>query len=47
MRPEAAERRLAWALLAPALAVTGGVALFPLAWSVWESLHRHDLRLPA
>jgi ABC-type sugar transport system permease subunit len=23
-----------------------GVALFPLAWTVWESLHRHDLRMP-
>ena len=41
-----AERRAAWALLAPALAATSGIALFPLAWTVWESLHRHDLRLP-
>ena len=22
------------------------VALFPLAWTVWESLHLHDLRMP-
>jgi ABC-type sugar transport system permease subunit len=43
---EVSERRLARALLAPALALTGGIALVPLAWTVWESLHRHDLRLP-
>jgi ABC-type sugar transport system permease subunit len=40
------DRRLAWLLVAPALAVTAAVALFPLGWTVWESLHRHDLRLP-
>lgn len=40
------ERRLAWALVAPALAVTAAVALFPLVWTVWESLHQHDLRMP-
>lgn len=40
------ERRLAWALVAPALIVTAAVALFPLGWTVWESLHQHDLRMP-
>lgn len=40
------ERRLAWAFVAPALGTIVLVALFPLAWTVWESLHRHDLRLP-
>lgn len=40
------ERRLAWALLSPALAVLAAVAVFPLGWTVWESLHRHDLRMP-
>jgi ABC-type sugar transport system permease subunit len=40
------ERRLAWLLLAPALGVIVVVALFPLGWTVWESLHRHDLRMP-
>lgn len=40
------ERQLAWALLAPALAALAAVAVFPLIWTVWESLHRHDLRLP-
>jgi ABC-type sugar transport system permease subunit len=40
------ERRLAWTLVAPALAVTAAVALFPLGWTIWESLHQHDLRMP-
>jgi ABC-type sugar transport system permease subunit len=40
------ERRLAWMLVAPALAVTAAVALFPLGWTAWESLHQHDLRMP-
>ena len=38
--------RLAWMLVTPALAVTAAVALFPLGWTVWESLHLHDLRMP-
>jgi ABC-type sugar transport system permease subunit len=41
-----ADRRAAWGFVAPALATVAGVAVFPLAWTVWESLHRHDLRLP-
>ena len=40
------EERLAWALTAPALGVVLLVAVFPLAWTVWESLHLHDLRMP-
>lgn len=43
---EAAERRLGWLLVAPALAVILLIALFPLGWTVWESLHLHDLRMP-
>ncbi len=42
----ASERRLAWAMVAPALGAIALVALFPLAWAVWESLHLHDLRMP-
>lgn len=42
----AGERRLAWALAGPALAVIALVALFPIAWTFWESLHLHDLRMP-
>lgn len=40
------DRRLAWLLVSPALLVTAAVALFPLVWTVWESLHQHDLRMP-
>ena len=40
------EARTAWALCAPALGAIGLVALFPLAYTVWESLHFHDLRMP-
>ncbi|HEX2191221.1 MAG TPA: sugar ABC transporter permease [Longimicrobiaceae bacterium] len=40
------ERRFALALVAPALAAILLVAVFPLGWTVWESLHRHDLRMP-
>lgn len=46
MNREHAERRLAGWLVAPALLVTAAVAVFPLAWTAWESLHRHDLRMP-
>ena len=38
--------RIGWAYVAPALAIVLLVALFPLAWTLWESLHRHDLRMP-
>jgi ABC-type sugar transport system permease subunit len=40
------EARLAWLLVAPALLVLASVALAPLAATIWESLHRHDLRMP-
>jgi ABC-type sugar transport system permease subunit len=40
------ERRLAWLLVLPAVLCIVLVALFPLAWTVWESLHLHDLRMP-
>lgn len=43
---ERREARDAWLLCAPALLAIGAVALFPLAWTVWESLHLHDLRMP-
>jgi ABC-type sugar transport system permease subunit len=44
--PERRERRLAAVLCAPALIVVLAVAAFPLAWTLWESLHLHDLRMP-
>lgn len=40
------QRRTAWLFVAPALAVISLVAAFPIAWTFWESLHRHDLRMP-
>ncbi|OFV90800.1 MAG: hypothetical protein A3H95_10200 [Acidobacteria bacterium RIFCSPLOWO2_02_FULL_64_15] len=40
------ETRLGWALALPALGVIGLVALFPILWTFWESLHLHDLRMP-
>ncbi|HKK27024.1 MAG TPA: sugar ABC transporter permease [Gemmatimonadota bacterium] len=43
---EARERRLGFELVVPALGVIVLVALFPLAWTAWESLHLHDLRMP-
>jgi ABC-type sugar transport system permease subunit len=43
---EASEARLAWSFVAPALGVILLVAIFPLAWTAWESLHLHDLRMP-
>ena len=42
----ASETRLAWMLAAPALAVIVLVALGPILWTYWESLHLHDLRMP-
>jgi ABC-type sugar transport system permease subunit len=40
------EARLGWALTFPALAAIAIVAAFPIAWTAWESLHLHDLRMP-
>jgi ABC-type sugar transport system permease subunit len=40
------ERRLALLLCAPALLAIAAVALFPLGYTFWESLHLHDLRMP-
>jgi multiple sugar transport system permease protein len=47
--PRGAERRearLAYGMVAPAVATILIVALFPLSWTIWESLHLHDLRMP-
>ena len=40
------EARLAWSLMAPALAVVAAFALFPLGYAAYESIHAHDLRMP-
>jgi ABC-type sugar transport system permease subunit len=41
-----ADERIAWLLMAPALAIIVLVALIPVAATFWDALHRHDLRLP-
>jgi ABC-type sugar transport system permease subunit len=43
---EQQEARIAWLLVLPALLTILLVALFPLLWTFWESLHLHDLRMP-
>jgi multiple sugar transport system permease protein len=43
---EASEARLAYGLVLPAVGTILLVALFPLVWTLWESLHLHDLRMP-
>jgi ABC-type sugar transport system permease subunit len=43
---EQQEARVAWGLVLPALLTILLVALFPLIWTAWESLHLHDLRMP-
>jgi ABC-type sugar transport system permease subunit len=40
------EARLAWILLAPLVVVLLLVAVSPLIATFWESMHRHDLRMP-
>jgi ABC-type sugar transport system permease subunit len=35
-----------WLYVAPALLLVGLIAIFPLGYTVWESLHQHDLRMP-
>lgn len=42
----AGDARLARWFVLPALGTILLVALFPLAWTMWESLHVHDLRMP-
>jgi len=43
---DTSEARAGWLLTAPALTTILLVALFPLGWTVWESFHEHDLRMP-
>ena len=40
------EARSAWLFMGPALLVIAIVAIFPVTWTMWESLHLHDLRMP-
>lgn len=43
---EMGERRLGLLLSAPALLLVLSVALVPLAYTAWESLHLHELHMP-
>jgi len=40
------DARRGWAHAIPAIATIAAVALLPIGWTVWESLHLHDLRMP-
>jgi ABC-type sugar transport system permease subunit len=40
------EARLGGCSLRPALGVIALIAIFPLGWTLWESLHMHELRMP-
>ncbi|HVL70004.1 MAG TPA: sugar ABC transporter permease [Vicinamibacterales bacterium] len=46
MSASPSERREAWLFVSPAIATIAAVAIIPMAWTVWESLHLHDLRMP-
>jgi ABC-type sugar transport system permease subunit len=43
---EKEEARLAWGLVMPAVGTILLVALFPLLWTAWESVHLHNLQMP-
>ena len=43
---ESSEERLGWALAFPALGIVALIAVFPMLWTLWESLHLDDLRMP-
>lgn len=40
------EARLAWTLVLPAVGTIALIAVFPIGWTFWESLHLADLRMP-
>jgi ABC-type sugar transport system permease subunit len=40
------DQRAALPLVLPALATVALVAIAPMVWTIWESLHLHDLRMP-
>src|SRR3954463_14384258 len=39
------ERRFAWLMLTPALAVIALVAAYPIGYAIWLSLHQHSVRV--
>jgi ABC-type sugar transport system permease subunit len=46
MMRQRGDGRLAWAFIAPAIGTVALIAVFPILWTFWESLHLHDLRMP-
>jgi ABC-type sugar transport system permease subunit len=40
------DQRAALPLVLPALTAVALVAIAPMVWTIWESLHLHDLRMP-
>jgi ABC-type sugar transport system permease subunit len=40
------EARLGWWLSLPAVGTIAAIAIGPILWTLWESLHLHDLRMP-
>lgn len=42
----AEEARLGWWLTLPAIVTIGLIAIGPILWTLWESVHLHDLRMP-
>ena len=42
-----AERKLAWMLCAPAVAIMALVAVYPIIYAIYLSFLRYDLRFPA
>jgi multiple sugar transport system permease protein len=42
-----AERKLAWMLCAPAVAIMALVAVYPIIYAIYLSFQRYDLRFPA
>ena len=42
----ASNAREAAPFLAPGLAAVALIAVFPIGWTLWESFHRHELRMP-
>lgn len=45
-RDSSAHSRVVWLLVLPAVSVLALVAVTPILWTAWESLHLHDLRMP-
>lgn len=45
-RSNSSDARVALMLTLPALTIVAAFGLLPILWTLWESLHLHDLRMP-